>query len=104
MRDLHLLQNLVDATLDLFLGPLHLQRSESYFVKHRRVEQLDVGVLKHQRHPAPEVELNFSHEAVLGQGLTLEDNAPLLHKAKTVKDTEQGRFSGTVRPQQGDSL
>ena len=38
VRDLHLVEHLVDAKQNLFLGPLHLQRSESDFVKHRRVE------------------------------------------------------------------
>ena len=64
MRDLHLLQNSGDADTDFLLRPVQLQRAESYFVKHCGIEQLDVGVLKHQRHPASEVELNFSTQAV----------------------------------------
>ena len=38
VRDLHLLEHLGDAKTNLFLRPLQLQRPESDFVKHGRIE------------------------------------------------------------------
>ena len=41
---------------DRLPGPAELQRPKSNLIEHRRVEKLDIGILKHQLHAAPEIE------------------------------------------------
>jgi len=52
-------ENFGDTKKNLISAPAQLQRAEGDFIKNGGIEQLNVGILKHQRHPAPEVELNF---------------------------------------------
>ena len=54
-----LFENFGDTAKNLISAPAQLQRAEGDFIKNGGIEQLNVGILKHQRHPAPEVELNF---------------------------------------------
>ena len=94
VRDLHLLERCRDAAEDLILGPSHLQRSEGYFIKHAGIEQLDIGILENQGHPAAEFEFGLAAlQPIFGQGFSAEPNAAFLREVQSVEDAEQRRLT-----------
>ena len=66
--DLHFRHCGLHAVGDAFFWPAHLERAEGDLVKNRRVEKLDVGVLKNHADPPPEIKC----ERLAGQGCLRE--------------------------------
>ncbi len=81
-----------------------LQGAERHFFKNSRVEELHVGVLKDHAAAAPKAE----RELFILQPLFGQRFGPIMHRpgfgdVQAVWQSEQGRFSGAVGPQEGDA-
>src|SRR4029079_9446921 len=105
MSDLHEVEDGGDPLYDLLLGPAQLEGRERHLIEHRRIEELDFGILEHQAHAAAEIE----GESVLAKGAGGERAAVKRHRAGTgemqaVEQAQQRGFAGAVRSQQRDTL
>src|SRR6266849_1270812 len=105
MHDLHLLEHFSDASENLILGPVQLQRSESNFIEHGWIEQLNVGILEDERHAASEVEFSFlGLQQIFSQGPTAKVDAAFLRKIESIQDAEQSGFSRAIRSEESNPL
>src|SRR5260370_36941665 len=98
MTDLHHVEHLVDAPDDLLPGPAELQRGECNLVKHRRIEELHVRILKDQAHAPPKIEgESIIVEARAINRLAMERDGSRIREIQSVEQAKQRGLPRAVR-------
>ena len=105
MRDVQIVQCLVHALANDIGRPAELQRSKRELIEDRGIEQLGIGILKHQAHTAAEIERErLILEMLFGERLPAEVDRTGFGKAEAIEKAQQGGFPRPIGPQQRDPL
>ena len=101
--DFHFRHGGLDAVGDAILWPAHLERPESDLVKYRRVEKLDVGILKNHADPPAKIKSEpIIRQRRLGKLASVKENRSGGRVVESVEQAEKRGFPRAVGAEDHD--
>ena len=97
MPEVHGRQYLLHPFANLAGRPAQLQRPEGQFIKHGRIEELDIWILKHQSNPLSERVREFPFLEARGRHCGARElERPRFREHQRIQNPQQRRFSRPV--------